>query len=402
MRSSLLQIQPNQENAAQHPHQDGNVLRPAADDGTQNEAQNPENNALRDAVGQQHYHHGHQRRKTLAEVRKVDMAQSPRHQKADDDQNRRRRKRRDQQKDRRKEQRRQKQPRRGDGGQPRFAAFGHARRAFGERRDRRRTEGRPHDRPERVGDQRFLHIDQRAVLIRHPRLARDADQRAERVENIHKEQREEHHEEVERQHAFPAEIKEQRFFGQRHRRKAFGQPDQSQRERDRRYGKDADQKRAPDLFHEQNHAKDQPRQSQERFGRFQRTDRYERRRTGHDDLAVLEPDECDEKADRRGDRRFQERRDAADEDVPRLRQGQKKEQDAFAKHGRQRGLIAVSHHAANRISEKRVQPHSGRQHDGQIRPKPHQQRYKDRSDDRRRKDRAGRHSRRGQNRGIDR
>ena len=76
--------------------------------------------------------------------------------------------------------------------------------------------------------------------------------------------------------------------------------------------------------------------------------------------------------------------------------------DAFAKHGRQRGLIAVSHHAANRVGEKRVQPRSGRQNDRQIRPKPHHQRYKDRSDDRRRKNRAGRHSRRGQNRGIDR
>ena len=122
----------------------------------------------------------------------------------------------------------------------------------------------------------------------------------------------------------------------------------------------------------------------------------------HDQLCVLQADECNEQADAHADSALQGHGDGIEDGLTHIGQAQHDEDDALHKNGHQGQLPAVTHGQDDRVGEVGVQAHAGSQSERVVGQQSHQGSANERCQRGGDQDRIGIHARSGQDAGVDR
>jgi hypothetical protein len=369
-----------------------------------------EADALGDAEAERDAGDDQEGRGGLGEVVEVQPRHRLEHEDAHHHQRGRRRRGRDGQDHRREEQRQQEEHRRGRAGQAGAAARLDARGGLDVADHRRGAEQRAQDGGERVGHEGAAGLGQPAVPVQQPGALRHPDERADVVEHVDQQQGEDDGEGL-------AKIVQQQVEVQlEHRRRGRG-GERKQRARQGRDaaalairhdepdggdGEDGEDDGARHAAGDEHGGQQDAAEAEQDAWRAEVAVGDEGRGVGHDDAAVLQPDEGDEEADAAGDGQLQLVRDGLDDLLAHAgdREG---EEDAAVDEDQAEGRLP--RHAegeADGEGEVGVDAHARGEGEGVVGHEAHQQRA-DGGGQRRDGDERGlRHACGGEDGGIDR
>lgn len=412
----------------QHVHQGADLLLLglAGDEIQQRPGDDADGDALRDAVRQGHGHDGQEGRDGIGRIVKVDLCHRAQHIEAHHDQGGSRRKGRDGQEQGAEDHRQQEEDTGGHGRQAGAAALGDAGSALhvgGGGGSAQHGTGAGGD---GIGQQRALDAGQTAILIQHIRLGGNADEGAQGVEQVHKEEGEHHGEEI--QHVQSGEVHLEHL--------AEGLAQGGEVKADEGSGNDGvhtglgvgdvhTAQFAEDAQHPGDHdaVEDGPLDLLDQHdGDDQHTDQGQDGAHTHavegfalkalvgqqsgvtvdDELGVLQAHKSDKQADAHADSGFEGGGDGVEERLPDVGQGQDDEDDAFRKDGHQGHLPGVAHFQDDGVGEVGIQAHAGGQRKGIVGQQCHQRRANESRQRSGNEDRVGIHTGSGQDAGVDR
>ena len=122
--------------------------------------------------------------------------------------------------------------------------------------------------------------------------------------------------------------------------------------------------------------------------------------TVHNDVGVLQSDECDEKTDTNGNCDLEGRGNRVEDGLTNIGQRENNEDQTFHEDGGQCHLPGITHSEYDGVCEVRVQSHTCGEYEGQIRKERHQEGGNGRCQSGRGENRAGVHSGCTQNAGV--
>src|SRR5208283_4923088 len=339
-------------------------------DPQEDRADEPDPDPLGDAEGERYREDRQDGRRGRLEVAHVDLHDRLHHEDPDDHEGRRRRARRDREDERREEEGEEHE----DGHPDRREAGPPARLDPGRRLDVAddrggAAEGRQ-DRRDRVGEQRAPGVGEAALLVEQARALGDADQRADVVEHVDEQQRED--EGKRGLEPRPARQEAERQLEEDGRGRVGKREDArpqvgdtaagavGDKEPGEGYRQDAENDRAPHAARDQERDQDDPGEAEGGGAGREVARADEGGGVGDDDPPALEPYERDEEPDAAGHRELQAERDRRDDLLadPGHRQGQ--EDDPVDEDHPERLAPRQPLAEAYRVREEGVYPHAGR------------------------------------------
>ncbi len=318
----------------------------------------PQHDAVADAVAQRHEDHGDEGRDGVGIVEPVDLGHAAAHHHAHHHEGRS-----DGGIGDGKEQRTEEQGERethGDdkGGESGSSALSHASGALHIGRGGRGAHAGTSRGGHRIRHQHAPHPVDLAVLIHHARLHRHGNHGADGVEDVHEEEGYHHDQHVPRADMLPLEL--QQDGRQRGR---FGEEgiDMRHAHRDADEGRqqDSPEQSAAHVSHHHPAADGQSYKRQQHLGLVERGERHLRTRVSHDHAAVLQSDKGDEESDAHPDGQLEHVRDGVCDDLAHLEEREEHEDESLDEDGRQRELPTVAHAQADGVDEEGVDTHAG-------------------------------------------
>ena len=423
LQEDVLQYEKHRKNV----HEDADLLflRLAADQVDQDVGDDAHRDALGDTVHERHRDQAEEARDRLGVVREVDLQEGRDHEETDHDERRRRRERRDRKEDRGEEQGQREEDRGDHGGKAGAAALGDAGSALNESRRGGGSEQSAGGSADRIREERSGDLRKLAVLIKHVRLGGDADQGAQGIEHVDKEEGEDDDEEVEREQVGEIHLQEGRR--KRGNREARGEVRQDRIHPDRgvrrvEAGDLADDAEAPgdedapedaalDLADHEDAGDDDADERQKdrdalgaegavREGGLEAV-QGDQRRAVDDDAGVLQADEGDVDADTGRDRVLDRHRDRIEDRLTDICHGEDDENETLAEDRGERRLPAVAHAEDDRVGKIGVEAHARCEDEGVVGEDCHHQGRQTGGQGCRGEDRAAVHAGCAQDVGVD-
>jgi hypothetical protein len=426
--ASLQQDVLQDEQHRQHVHQRADLLFTglAGDEVQQSPGDDADGNALGDAVGQRHGDDGQESRNGIGQIIKVNLRDSAQHVEADNDQRRSGGEGRNGQEQRAEDDRQQEEDAGGHGSKAGTAALGDAGSALDIGGGSGGAQHSAHAGGDGVRQQRTLNTRQAAVLIQHIGLGGNADQGAQRIEQVNEEEGKHDGEEVQDiqtgevhlEHlaeglAQSGEVKADERGGDDGIHAGFRigdiQAAQLAEDAEDPGDQDAVQNGALDLFDKHNRNDQHADQRQDRADAhavegfaLEALVGQQRRIAVDDELGILQAHKGDEQTDTHADSGFKGRRNGVEDGFPDAGEGQHDEDDAFRKDGHQRQLPGVAHFQDDRVGKVGVQAHAGGQGKGIVGQQSHQRRADEGGQRGSDEDRVGVHAGSRKDAGVDR
>ena len=341
------------------------------------------------AVAEGHGNDGNVGRNGFTEIIEVDADNGAEHQEPYDDQSRSSGKGRNSHKERGQEQGQQEQHSNGNRRQPGPAAFGNPGSTFYESGNGAGTHHSTYAGGHSISQQSPLDMGQLVVFVQHIALGGYANDGAQGIKQVHKQEREDNHKEVQGEH--PAKV-----HLHKERRRADGQEGRQPAGKIGEYAEGAQlgiryvqahgfaqhagnpgaqnpkQDVALHVFNNQNSSKHNAQHGQENgnphtveravgHGLGKGIQRNLRGRVGDDDPGVQKTDEGDEQTNTYGNGLLQGQRNGVENRFPDTGQGQQNENDTFHENRGQSHLPGIAHLLHHRVGKVGVEPHAGGQ-----------------------------------------